>query len=94
VLLLSFRDRFGNDVCLCDRFIQGVANLRDNGFAERTFRRLFEPTEQADVVKVSVVTRDGFADFGDALKADDAAVSGVFLPGSDFVEGTLKNLTL
>jgi hypothetical protein len=94
LLLLRFWGRFWNDIGLCDRFIQGVANLRDNGFAEGTFRRLFKPAEQADIVKVSVMTRDGFADFGDALETDDAAVGDVFLPSRDFVEGALKDLAL
>jgi hypothetical protein len=94
LLLLRFRSRSGNDVGLCDRLIQSVANLRDNSFTEGTFRGLFKPAEETNIVKVSVMARDGLADFGDALEADDAAVGEVFLPGRDFVEGALKDLAL
>jgi hypothetical protein len=91
---LSFWYRLGNGIDLYYRFIEGVANLRDNGFAEGAFWRLFEPAEEAKIVKVPVLAGNSLTDFGNAFEADDAAVGGVFLPCSDFVEGVLKNLTL
>jgi len=41
-----------------------------------------------------VLAWNSFAGFGDALETDDTAVGGVVLPGRDFVEGTLEDLTL
>lgn len=71
-----------------------MANLRDNGLAEGAFWRLFEPTEEAKIVKVPVLTGNSLANLGDAFEADDATVGDVLLPCSYFVEGALKYLTL
>lgn len=71
-----------------------MANLRDGCLAERAFRRLLEPAEEAQVVKVSVLARDYLAGLGDALKADDAAFDGIFLSGRYLFERALEDLAL
>jgi hypothetical protein len=50
---------------------------------------LLQPAEKAEIIKVSVLTRNSLTGFRNAFEADDAAVGGVFLPGRYFVEGAL-----
>lgn len=66
--------------------------MRDGCLAERAFRRLLEPTEETQVVKVSVLARDYLAGLGDALEADDAAFDGIFLCRRYLFECALEDL--